>query len=129
MEDSTEGKSCIEEFSGGGGVRVFCSGDAAYAEKWEAAKGGRVVRVLGIGDAAILATGQFEIIQGFNNAYRCQLAATLFLVCGRRSVYEVLPAFTEYGSSTLRFCREGLPFMADPPHMILGPRPLVFRSP
>lgn len=40
MDDSTDGKGCISDMSGGGGVSVFCSGDAVYDCRCEAKKGG-----------------------------------------------------------------------------------------
>ena len=50
-EDSTEGKGSR---SGGGGVRVFCNGEALYDSKWvwgpEAVKGGREARLMDCGD-------------------------------------------------------------------------------
>lgn len=45
MEDSTEGKGCRSDMSGGGGVKVFCSGDAVYDWSCEAKNGGRDVRL------------------------------------------------------------------------------------
>jgi hypothetical protein len=30
MEDSTEGNGCRSDMSGGGGVSVFCNGEAVY---------------------------------------------------------------------------------------------------
>lgn len=46
MDDSTEGKGCSSDMSGGGGVKVFCSGDAVYDWRWEAKNGGKDVRLL-----------------------------------------------------------------------------------
>jgi hypothetical protein len=44
IEDSTEGKGCSSDISGGGGVKAWCSGDAAYELNCAATKGGSDVR-------------------------------------------------------------------------------------
>lgn len=45
MDDSTEGKGCRSDMSAGGGVSVFCSGDAVYDCSCEAANGGNDFRL------------------------------------------------------------------------------------
>lgn len=50
MEDSTEGKGCNSDNSGGGGVSACCSGEAAYEVNWAATKGGNEVRECICGD-------------------------------------------------------------------------------
>jgi len=43
IDDSTEGNGGISDRSGGGGVSVFCSGEAVYEWRCDAKKGGRDV--------------------------------------------------------------------------------------
>lgn len=50
IDDSTEGKGWSSPTSCGGGVRAFCSGEAVYDWKCEAAKGGRDWRFMMCGD-------------------------------------------------------------------------------
>ena len=42
MEDSTEGKGCRSDMSGGGGVRALFKGDAVYDWSWEAKLNGGI---------------------------------------------------------------------------------------
>jgi hypothetical protein len=50
IDDSTEGKGCRSDISGGGGVNVCCSGDAWNEWNCEAMKGGSDVRFIMCGD-------------------------------------------------------------------------------
>jgi hypothetical protein len=50
IEDSTEGKGCSSDMSGGGGVSACCNGEAVYDWNCDAMKGGNEVRLFRCGD-------------------------------------------------------------------------------